>query len=176
MPTANASVQHHSICTQASGSPVRKGTSITAPARPASVKPRPSSPVVVDLCVSPLPQPRAGSSNATTTAVDSHGDKVNEVEMVDASQSPVREAQPVIASTGVGFAMGKAPACLLPGLAERHCAHQALDLVAHACCTSEKMWQMLQDDSCQIAPQHSKVSWESSFFFMSHSVGSGTLS
>ncbi len=115
MLRANASMQHHSIRMQASGSPVRKGTSTAAPARPALVQPRPSSPVVVDLCVSPLPQPRAGSSNATTTAADSHGDKVNEVEMVDASQSPVREAQPVIsrtASAAVDLAKGKAPACL----------------------------------------------------------------
>ncbi len=115
MLRAIASMQHHSIRMQASGSPVRKGTSTAAPARPALVQPRPSSPVVVDLCVSPLPQPRAGSSNATTTAADSHGDKVNEVEMVDASQSPVREAQPVIsrtASAAVDLAKGKAPACL----------------------------------------------------------------
>ena len=94
---------------------MRKGTSTTAPARPASVKPRPSSPVVVDLCVSPLPQPRARTTNAAAIAADSHSDKANEIEMEDASQSPVREAQPVIsrkASAAVGLAKGKAPVCL----------------------------------------------------------------
>jgi len=95
---------------------VKKSTSTTAPARPASVKPRPSSPVVVDLCMSPLQQPRARTSNAATTGADSHGDKANELEMVDASQSPVREAQPVIPRTdsaGVGHVKSKSPACLL---------------------------------------------------------------
>ena len=100
---------------QASGSPVRKGTSSTAPARAASLKPRPSSPVVVDLCASPLQQPRAGTSNAASTAGDRCGDKADEVEMVDASPSPVTEAQPVISMTAtaaVGCVKGKSPACL----------------------------------------------------------------
>ena len=115
MPRTNTSVQHRSVFTQASGSPVRKGTSTTAPARPASLKPRPGSPVIVDLCVSPLQQPRAGSSNAAATAGDNRADRANEVEMVDASQSGVREAQPVmcsIASAAAGRAKGEAPASL----------------------------------------------------------------
>ena len=71
--------------------------------------------MVVDLCVSPLPQPRARTSNAATTAADSRGDKANEVGMVDVSQSPVREAQPVMSRTdgaAAGGVKGKSPACL----------------------------------------------------------------
>ncbi|DBA98101.1 TPA: hypothetical protein ACH3X1_014721 [Trebouxia sp. C0004] len=145
-PAASVSTMHRFL-RKASGSPVRKGTSTTAPACPASVKPRPSSPGVVDLCVSPLQQPRARSSNAATTAADSRGDKANEVEMVDASQSPVREAQPVKSRTA-GAAVGHAKGVDKPKL--------GLAMTGPMSGTADPYWQRLSDLVVQgsVASQH----------------------
>ncbi|KAL0034990.1 hypothetical protein WJX79_004632 [Trebouxia sp. C0005] len=145
-PAASVSTMHRFL-RKASGSPVRKGTSSTAPARAASLKPRPSSPVVVDLCASPLQQPRAGTSNAASTAGDRCGDKADEVEMVDASPSPVTEAQPVISMTATA-----AVGCVKGGDKPK----LGLAMTGRMSGTADPYWQRLSDLVVQgsLASQH----------------------
>ncbi len=73
---------------QASGQPVRKGTSSAAPAAPTPVKPQPRSPVVVDLCLTPLHTPPASIAGV------SNADSFSELEMMDMAQAPVRQSVP----------------------------------------------------------------------------------
>ena len=67
---------------------------------PAPVKPRQSSPVVVDLCQSPLQPPRAAAAGDEPQATAGNADSASQLEMMEISHVSAKGLQPVSARAG----------------------------------------------------------------------------
>lgn len=133
----------HLAVSQASGSPVRNGVAQTVPSNTAGLplgsaahgasalaKPPPGSPLIVDLCNSPLPKAKLAASSdpdpkgsgTLQAAVAAAGDDIDQADMMDISQSPNEHSdgssQSKVASAAASQAQGStAPMlCLAMGV------------------------------------------------------------
>ena len=112
------------------------------PAHPAPVKPRQSSPVVVDLCQSPLQPPRAAAAGDEPQAAAGNADSVGELEMMEVSHVPAKGLQPVSARAG-SAALNQAK-----GKAANGSGHDSCLSRAHCSCLSQAVLLLAKPRVC----------------------------